>query len=204
MSIVRAAAIALGVMLVAGTAHAADRALPELIGYSEDGRYFAFESYGTHDGSGAPFATITVLDLDAGAGTRLASFAENGGEDDVLAAIRAKVAGEAKATLAKYALTQPAQYVSMVGDGDASASGLALPFGQPGGGAMGEVYQASLLRLSSFATEDKTGCSDYDERGAAGLTLDVVTTDGRRQVFADGQTIRPGATARSTTGSTPW
>lgn len=32
-------------------------------GFSEDGSYFAFEQYGTQDGSGYPYASITIVDV---------------------------------------------------------------------------------------------------------------------------------------------
>ncbi len=34
------------------------------LGYSADGKYFAFEQFGTQDGSGFPYSDIFVLDLD--------------------------------------------------------------------------------------------------------------------------------------------
>lgn len=34
-----------------------------IIGYSKDGRYFAYETFGVSDGSGSPYAAIYVLDV---------------------------------------------------------------------------------------------------------------------------------------------
>jgi predicted secreted protein len=44
-------------------AHAADGAQSRAIGFSPDGRYFAFEQYGSQDGSGFAYADIFVLDI---------------------------------------------------------------------------------------------------------------------------------------------
>lgn len=176
--------IGLCLAVAATPATAADRAVPELIGYSEDGRYFAFESYGIHDGSGAPFSSITMLDLDGDPKTRLGYFAQEGGEDDSLASIRERLHADAAATLSKYALTQPAQYVSMVGDGVADANGFALRFGEPGSGQVGMVYQERLLKLETFETGDTTGCSE-DEGHSQGLSLFAVESAGVRQLFSD-------------------
>jgi predicted secreted protein len=52
------------VMLGAAQAMAADAADRAIIGFSSDGRYFAFEEFGTYDGSGAPYSNIYVLDLE--------------------------------------------------------------------------------------------------------------------------------------------
>lgn len=43
-------------------ASAADNADSALLGFSPDGRYFAFEEYGVQDGSGFPFSSIYVID----------------------------------------------------------------------------------------------------------------------------------------------
>ncbi len=55
-----AALFALG----AGTACAGDFAEREVIGFSPDGRYFAFEEYGVQDGSGFPYSNIYVIDVE--------------------------------------------------------------------------------------------------------------------------------------------
>jgi predicted secreted protein len=46
-------------------AWAGDGAASNIIGFSADGRYFAFEQYGEEDGSGAPYAEIAVIDIGA-------------------------------------------------------------------------------------------------------------------------------------------
>ena len=46
-------------------ARAADNAERAVVGFSPDGRYFAFEQYGVQDGSGFPYSEIFVIDLNA-------------------------------------------------------------------------------------------------------------------------------------------
>jgi predicted secreted protein len=50
--------------LSAGMVFAADAAEREILGFSPDGRYFAFEQYGVQDGSGFPYSEIFIIDLD--------------------------------------------------------------------------------------------------------------------------------------------
>ncbi len=52
-------------LLLAGTARAvaADGAALNVLGYSPDSRYFAFEQYGVQDGSGFPYWDIFLVDL---------------------------------------------------------------------------------------------------------------------------------------------
>lgn len=183
-------ALATLIIAAAPAAHAANRLQPQLIGYSADGRYFAYEQFVVGDASGIPFNSITLIDLDSTTpGARLAYFEAYGTEDDLLPPIRQKVATEAAADIAKYQIAEPAQIVAMVGDGDAGANGNALRFGQPGGGPIGEVYEDQLLKLSTFDLEDTTGCSEYEVGAKQALALDIVTTDGRRQVYVDGNAI---------------
>ncbi len=47
----------------ATSAFAADAADRTVIGFSKDGRYFAFEEYGIQDGSGFPYSSIYITDL---------------------------------------------------------------------------------------------------------------------------------------------
>ena len=52
-------------LLAAAPALAADKANINIIGYSEDDAYFAFEQFGEHDGSGGNFSNIYIIDLHA-------------------------------------------------------------------------------------------------------------------------------------------
>jgi predicted secreted protein len=47
----------------ATAAFAADAAERKILGFSPDGRYFAFEQFGVQDGSGFPYSEIYIVDL---------------------------------------------------------------------------------------------------------------------------------------------
>ena len=49
--------------LISTTARAGDFATLNVIGFSKDGRYLAFEEYGTQDGSGFPYSSIYFIDV---------------------------------------------------------------------------------------------------------------------------------------------
>jgi predicted secreted protein len=49
--------------LSATAAFAADAAERKILGFSRDGRYFAFEQFGVQDGSGFPYSEIYIIDL---------------------------------------------------------------------------------------------------------------------------------------------
>ena len=60
VTVLLAASLGLALPALAG-----DRALFQPIGFSADGRYFAFEEYGVQDGSGFPYSNTYILDLPA-------------------------------------------------------------------------------------------------------------------------------------------
>ncbi|QEN86702.1 DUF2259 domain-containing protein [Labrys sp. KNU-23] len=88
-------------VLALASAFAGDAAVPDIIGFSRDGRYFAFEEYGTLDASIHPYSTIHVIDLDTGqpvAGSPLAVSHDKEGPEEVA---RAEVRKKALPLLAK-------------------------------------------------------------------------------------------------------
>ena len=57
--------LALAAALCAGPAFAGDAASMEVLGFSADGKVFAFEEYGVQDGSGFPYASRFYIDTAA-------------------------------------------------------------------------------------------------------------------------------------------
>ncbi|MCB0834846.1 MAG: DUF2259 domain-containing protein [Bacteroidetes bacterium] len=57
--------IVLVIGVFTSTVLAGDRSSYEVIGFSKDGRYVAFERFGTYDGSGFPYCTVFILDVKA-------------------------------------------------------------------------------------------------------------------------------------------
>ena len=57
-------AFASALALLTGSAFAGDFATLQPLGFSDDGKVFAFEQYGVQDGSGFPYAEIFFLDLE--------------------------------------------------------------------------------------------------------------------------------------------
>ncbi|MEM9733946.1 MAG: DUF2259 domain-containing protein [Pseudomonadota bacterium] len=53
----------LAFLLLINSSHAAEFSQSHVLGFSEDGQYFAWEEYGYQDGSGTPYLTLHVLDV---------------------------------------------------------------------------------------------------------------------------------------------
>jgi len=49
--------------MFSATVRAGDSSMYEVLGFSADGKYVAFERYGTYDGSGFPYSEIMILDV---------------------------------------------------------------------------------------------------------------------------------------------
>jgi predicted secreted protein len=105
---------------------AGDGSAVKVLGFSADGRYFAFEQYGEQDGSGSLYSTITAIEI---AGDRLVKgmpVAAIMDPDDSrlgkeprekqLADIRAKAAADAAATLQQLGISVAGQMVASVRD----------------------------------------------------------------------------------------
>ncbi len=104
----------LGLILVllcaVNSAKAADNAERAIIGFSPDGRYFAFEQYGVQDGSGFPFSEIYVIDLDANAWVKGSPFREKvENEGTPVSGARARSQEAAKGLLSQLNISEPGE-----------------------------------------------------------------------------------------------
>ncbi len=168
----------------AGAAMAGDRALLDIIGFSEDGGYFAFEEFGVQDGSGFPYSNIYVLDLAADrfvGGTPIRVRRDD--EGVALAEARAAAADAAAGVIATLGIATPADIIAVNGDGELG-DGSFLAFGQPGF-APNSVDGAYMLRLGTFPAESPQSCVDYIGEMALGMTLGLTGPEGVAEIFRD-------------------
>lgn len=180
------AGIALALTLgIAGPAAAGDRALLDVIGYSEDGRYFAFEEFGIQDGSGFPYSNIFVIDLSAdswvgGSPFRLRTDADNA----ALQTTRRDNRQAADDALTEFGITEPAQVLALIGDGE-PADATELHFGAAGYGP-GEVLGNYSLGLDVFeAKAGDAACTSYTEQPIVGFALTLGTDGNPRELHRD-------------------
>src|SRR5262245_56328149 len=119
----RLAASLLAVLMLTLPVFAAERALIDFIGFSEDARYFAFEEFGIGDGSGAAYSTIYVIDLSedkwvAGSPFAVDTLDDENPEERPLSEVRAEVLALAQPMLEDLGITDPVQIVALNGDGE--------------------------------------------------------------------------------------
>jgi predicted secreted protein len=168
---------------------AGDRALIDFIGYSEDGQYFAFEEFGTQDGSGFPYSNIFVLDVAndewaAGTPVRVRLDDEAASEQQA----RAQAAAEAAPLLDELGTTMPVDLIAINADGELG-DGSFITFGRPGY-FPNQVQGAYTLTLSTFPTESPTDCEGLSGEPARGLVLTLSGGEHpAHDIYRDGDTL---------------
>lgn len=174
--VVRAASALLVASLFAAPVLAGDAATFNPLGFSEDGRYFAFEEFGIQDGSGFPYANLTILDVAedkwaAGSPFRIRL------DDDAATLSDARDAArvEAEPNFETLAIVVPPLTVALNADGEPAGDGSSLGFGRPGFGLDG-MQDVATLTLSTTIPDYAGPCvADYGFDPPVGyvLTLDA-------------------------------
>jgi predicted secreted protein len=165
-------------------AHAGDRALIDLIGFSQDGRYFAFEEFGTQDGSGFPYSNIYVLDLPADdwvTGSPIRVRLDD--ETATLGQAREQAADDASGVIESLAIDSPPDLIAINADGELG-DGAHLTFGVPGY-FPNNVQGAHTLKLETYSANSPEPCESYMGELARGFALTLFDASGERQIFRD-------------------
>ena len=186
----RLAASLIALLALALPAAAADRALINMLGYSEDGAYFAFEQFGVQDGSGFPFADIFIVDLvkDSWVGMPIEVVIDN--EEASLQDARAQAMDKAKAKLGELKIDVPVQILAMIGEGEyANDTGLRINWSTPaccGAGATQADAQSLILQTRGITSKE-----DYcdQDMGPVGYNLWHQDQSGVHELHVDGEVL---------------
>lgn len=190
----RLAASLIALFALALPAAAADRALINMLGYSTDGRHFAFEQFGIQDGSGFPFSEIYIVDLvdDSWvAGTPIHVTLDD--ETAALADAREQAMDKAKARLDALEIGVPVEILAMIGEGEyASESGLRLQWSTPTccGAGNTQADAQSLILETRGITSKESYCTP--DMAPVGYSLWYQDEAGRRELHSDGDVL-PGS-----------
>lgn len=175
---------ALAALMLSTPVLAGDMALFEARGYSPDARYFAFEEFGIQDGSGFPYSSIFVIDLAEDSWVGGSPFRARIDADNAsLEAARREAQQAAEDTLVEFAITEPAQLLAAIGDGD-PRDATELVFGAAGY-QPGMVIGEHALGLEVFEARPAERCSDYTDEAIVGFALTVGTDGVPRELHRD-------------------
>jgi predicted secreted protein len=176
----------LGVLALTSPALAGDAANFLPLGFSADGRYFAYEEFGVQDGSGFPFSNVFILDVaedkwSGGSPFRVRIEEEQPG----LVQVREQSHEKAAQALADLAITEPPVIVALNGDAEPVEDRRALSFGAPGFG-LEPPTDISTLTLSTFPSTSTLPCVEsYGFDAPVGFALELKTGDGVRELHRD-------------------
>lgn len=174
------------VVVAAMPAMAGDRALTEIIGYSDNGRYFAFEEFGVQDGSGFAYSNTFLVDLDQDrwvVGTPVKLQAED--EDVSLRDLRMQARAGVTPHLEDLQIFRPAQVAAQIGDGAPGVQGNVLEFGVPGFTDPGAVTGNYKVTLESYDTGAGAPCINWFGTDAVGFSLSIEDFGVAREVHRD-------------------
>ena len=181
-------------ILTVAPALAGDRAELNVLGYSEDARYFGFEEFGTFDGSGGHYSHIYVVDLKDDSwvkGTPFSTETFDDAEDNPLplSAVRTKTAALAAPLLKQLKIDAPATTLVLLGDGVPDADGKTMSTAFPSCCGPNNTDESGnlTLTLSTFPSK-MTGDCQVDT--AFGFALEAKYADGTSaELHKDGDTL---------------
>ncbi|MCF4097024.1 DUF2259 domain-containing protein [Maritalea mediterranea] len=186
-SLSRLALVATLFFTLISSALAGDRALLNVIGYSEDGRYFAFEEFGVQDGSGFAYSNIYLIDLAEDKWVEGSPYRIQSDEEMTpLHVIRAEAASEAFADLEAYGIVTPADMIAFQADGEPDIDRTSIAFNLPG--LMGPAPRAEMyeIALEIFKAPSTEPCVDYMGEPPMGFAVKLRDQDGNvDQVYQD-------------------
>ncbi len=168
---------------------AGERALLNVIGYSNDGRYFAFEEYGVQDGSGFAYSSIYIIDINDDSwviGTPIRVLEEYDETTYEVEPIdygkniqktRAMAYEQAKFRLEGLNITTPAWGIAFNGDGESENDGLSLRYFLPRGfGAT--LSENFTISLEIYKTQSALTCVEWFGEEPVGFLINITNEAG--------------------------
>src|SRR3569623_1757111 len=182
------------ILLTVAPALAGDRALLNVLGYSEDGTYIAFEEFGVLDGSGGYYSHSFVVDLEKDSWVKGSPYSietpgDDGDDARTLPEVRAAVMKLAAPTLTSLKIDVPAETLNLIADGIPDMDGKTMVVDTPSCCGSNDVDTSIELKLTlkTFPAKMADQCQ-VDT--ALGFSLDVDYWDGTSaQVHKDGDTL---------------
>jgi predicted secreted protein len=147
----RLAVLSLVTVLSSTAAWSGDAAFLNIIGFSSDRHYFAFEQYGTQDGSAFTYSDIVIIDLEKdqlvkGAPIQILA----GSEQESLFATRNRARNRAKEMLNVLKINQPAEIIGSNPITELVSNRKAMAFNLYFDGLGGQLTPPELTKDNNF------------------------------------------------------
>ena len=178
MRTLRSAAFALAALLPAAGATAGDFSTFQSLGFSPDGKVYAFEEFGIQDGSGFPYSNVYFIDTKKDAylpGTPIRVRIDD--EAAGIAKARAESRDKAKALADKHeVLAHPGVLAAFNPMGEGGIDPRRIEYHQHA--IEPAVGGAFALAIEDIAVETTDRCRDIAPDGIKGFRLKLVKNDG--------------------------
>ncbi len=157
------------------------------IGYSQNGRYFAYEEYGRDDVQKSVYSRIYMVDLEE-ISQVVGTPVFNRAEQDRLSLfqVRAQTRQDAQVYLDSLKITHPAIIAAMIGDGQADADRSHISFGVPSMQVSGKIVGRYDLSLETFETASAMDCDPYLDQPPQGMKLVMENFGTTLEAYKDG------------------
>ena len=165
---------------------AAENSQVHPIGYSEQGRYFAYEEYGFSETDRAAYSKIYIIDLvqiSQVVGTPILYQGRNSSQ--TLVDVRKEAQNFAQAFLSNLQFDTQAITIALNGDGQLGVDRRALSFGVPIYGDSRRTAGQYNITLDSFETSAASECSKFTDKPPLGFNLIVENFGASREVYTD-------------------
>jgi len=187
----RAPLALLALPFLALPAQAGDYADRTILGFSEDGAYFAFDEYGVQDGSGFPYSNVFIINVDKDAwidGTPIRVRIDD--EKAMLTTARSDAMKQARPILDRLNIIAKGNHVVDNPATELSADPYAVRFRTNQWFNM--VERPWSLKLTRIPMPGSKGCEDFD--GVAGFKLELTDPDGGTRVLSEDKSLPPSRT----------
>jgi predicted secreted protein len=167
---------------------AGDYASRQIIGFSPDGRYFAFEQYGVQDGSGFPYSEIFIIDTDADKWVEGSPLRQRIDDDKAVQAdVRKQARSQADPLLEKLQITQPGERLASNPRPELSADPKKVVFNSA------HQFTPPVTKPVTVSLSEKPvdpgECGQYTDEPIKGFNLTMTPEDGDAIVLHDDKSV---------------
>ncbi|HHS82725.1 MAG TPA: DUF2259 domain-containing protein [Devosia sp.] len=157
------------------------------IGYSQNGRYFAYEEFGRNDTEKSVYSKIYMVDLEEVSQVVGTPVLNQAAQDRLsLFQVREQTRQDAQIYLDSLRITHPAIIAAMIGDGQPDADRSHISFGVPSIRIDGKIVGRYDLSLETFETASAMDCEPYLDQPPRGMKLIMENFGTRLEAYKDG------------------
>jgi hypothetical protein len=158
----------------------------QAIGYSAQGRYFAYEEFGLNENSQIAYSRIYIIDLiqiSQVVGTPVTYRANI--DEEPMTQVRKNARAEAAIFLESLRIDYPAVIVAIIGDGQLDVKHDTLVFGVPVSHSISEISGRNIITLRTFDAMSTLDCTEILDTPTMGFSLTLEHGENSEVIYKD-------------------